>query len=107
MVSFARFGQRWSGWGGVVVGSGGVGGRWFGRGDGGREGCVLAARAGIRWWLGASHPPPNLPPGRGEGLNWRGMDWGWGALLLREGRVRRGFAGVGRQTLGSLHAVRY
>ena len=26
---------------------------------------------GERWWrLGASHPPPNLPLGRGEGLNW-------------------------------------
>ena len=24
-----------------------------------------------RWCpIGASHPPPNLPPGRGEGLNW-------------------------------------
>ena len=24
-----------------------------------------------RWWtIGASHPPPNLPPKRGEGLNW-------------------------------------
>ena len=28
----------------------------------------MAGEWGDRWsWLGASHPPPNLPPGRGEG----------------------------------------
>ena len=32
--------------------------------------------AGWRWWLVASHPPPNLPPGRGEGPEREGeKDW--------------------------------
>ena len=30
-----------------------------------------------RWrTIGASHPPPNLPPKRGEGLNWGRGGWG-------------------------------
>ena len=37
------------------------------------RGCAgdWGGRGGWRW-LVASHPPPDLPPGRGEGLNWGG-----------------------------------
>ena len=40
------------------------------------KGCwmvVLGVWKGWWGWIGASHPPPNLPPGRGEGLNWGGV----------------------------------
>ena len=29
-------------------------------------GKAIGVLEGGWWWLGASHPPPNLPPGRGE-----------------------------------------
>ena len=58
--------ERSRGWGkwGCAVGDSLGWGRGAGLGDRGGQGRW--------WWLVASHPPPNLPPGRGEGLNWGG-----------------------------------
>ena len=55
----------------------------------GERGCVVGDSWGMgaggvsgAWrWLGASHPPPNLPPGRGEGLNWGGGGMGVSGIL--------------------------
>ena len=47
------------------VGAARVRRRWFGR--------VRRWVGNERWWtLATSHPPPSLPPKRGEGLNWGG-----------------------------------
>ena len=57
------------------------------------EGAVVAKKSGPRaigawrdWWctLVAFHPPPNLPPWKGGGMNWgRGVGVGWVGSCLR------------------------
>ena len=43
------------------------GGRGYDGGSAGMKGKAIGAREGGRRWLATSHPPPNLPPKRGEG----------------------------------------
>ena len=64
-----------------MVGAGAAGGG-CGCGGGDLAGVAIEVWDG-RWWrLGASHPPPNLPPKKGGGMNWgRGEGWGVGVVV--------------------------
>ena len=75
--------------GGVAGGVEGAAGLWWET-----VGCWRVGDWGVGggWWMcGAPHPPPNLPPKRGEGLNW-GEEGGLGARC----RTHRGVGHVHR-----------
>ena len=50
-----------------VAGVGGSGGVWWETVVVWMGGWVIGVLESVGGTLGASHPPPNLPPGRGEG----------------------------------------